>query len=62
MVIVLQLMHAALICMATPHIAHLVNGKMDFAARDVAAYARIHPSSINAGLKRRAHWYLYDEL
>jgi len=53
---------AALVCVATPHIAHLVNGKVDFATRDVAAYARIHPSSVNANPRRRTHWYLYDKL
>jgi len=53
---------AALVCVATPHIAHLVNGKVDFATRDVAAYARIHPSSVNSNPRHRSHWYLYDQL
>lgn len=53
---------AALICVATPHIAHLVNGKNDCATRDVSQYARIHPSSVNASPNRRTHWYLYDQL
>ena len=51
-----------LICGATPNIAHLVHGKMDFATRDVAGDARIHPGSVNAGPDRRVHWYLYHEL
>ena len=53
---------ASLICTVTPHIAHLASGKMDFATRDVPGYARIHPSSVNAGPQRRTHWYLYDQL
>ena len=51
-----------LICGATPNIAHLVNGRMDFATRDIAGDARIHPGSVNAGPERRVHWYLYHEL
>jgi HrpA-like RNA helicase len=52
-----------LICGATPHIAHLVNGQFDFATRDVAGGARIHPASTNFGKKaKRAHWYVYHEL
>jgi len=53
---------AALICVGTPHIAHLVCGKNDFATRDVPGFARIHPSSVNQGATRRTHWYLYDQL
>lgn len=53
---------AALICVVTPHIAHMVCGRMDFATRDVTGYARIHPGSVNAGPNRRTHWYLYDQL
>jgi HrpA-like RNA helicase len=53
---------AALICCATPHIAHLVNGKEDFATRDVAGAARINHSSVNCGSGRRAYWYVYHEL
>eukprot|EP00977_Amphora_coffeiformis_P027211 scaffold34595_cov160-Amphora_coffeaeformis.AAC.21 len=52
---------AALICGATPHIAHLVAGKGVFATRDAIA-ARIHPSSVNFDHSRRSHWYLYHEL
>jgi len=52
---------AALICCATPHIAHLVAGKGVFATRD-AITARIHPSSINFDHSVRSHWYLYHEL
>lgn len=51
-----------LICGATPHIAHLVNGKSNFATRDVAGNAKIHPTSVNFGIDRRAHWYVYHEL
>jgi hypothetical protein len=53
---------AGLICGATPHIAHLVNGRSDFATRDVAGFAKIHPSSVNFCHDRRAHWYMYQEL
>jgi HrpA-like RNA helicase len=53
---------AALICCATPHIAHLVNGKEDFATRDVAGTAKINHGSVNIGTSRRAYWYVYHEL
>ena len=51
-----------LICGATPNVAHLTNGKMDFATRDIAGKARIHPASVNSSPDRRVHWYLYHEL
>ena len=53
---------AALICGATPHVAHLVHWKSDFATRDVPGQAKIHPSSVNFDHSKRAHWYLYSEL
>jgi HrpA-like RNA helicase len=53
---------AALVCCASPHIAHLVNHRADFATRDVAAYAKMHPSSVNFSNRRRTHWYVYSEL
>ena len=53
---------AGLICVATPHIAHLTSGKSDFATRDVAGTAKMHPSSVNFGNERRVHWYVYHEL
>lgn len=53
---------AALICGATPHIAHLVAGKGSFATRDAPGTARIHSSSVNFDHSRRSHWYLYHEL
>lgn len=53
---------AAIICGVTPHIAHLVNGRGDFATRDVAGNAKIHPGSVNFSHDRRAHWYMYHEL
>jgi HrpA-like RNA helicase len=53
---------AGLICCATPHIAHLVRGKAGFSTRDVAAKAKIHPSSVNFDNSRRVHWYVYNEL
>mmetsp|Transcript_41888 Transcript_41888/g.100602 ORF Transcript_41888/g.100602 Transcript_41888/m.100602 type:complete len:1131 (-) Transcript_41888:798-4190(-) len=53
---------AALICVATPHIAHLIGGKGSFATRDAPGTARIHPNSINFDHSRRCHWYLYHEL
>eukprot|EP00529_Nitzschia_sp_RCC80_P008148 CAMPEP_0113474346 /NCGR_PEP_ID=MMETSP0014_2-20120614/18534_1 /TAXON_ID=2857 /ORGANISM="Nitzschia sp." /LENGTH=1187 /DNA_ID=CAMNT_0000367185 /DNA_START=121 /DNA_END=3681 /DNA_ORIENTATION=- /assembly_acc=CAM_ASM_000159 len=53
---------AALICGATPHIAHLIGGKGSFATRDAPGTARIHPNSINFDHSRRCHWYLYHEL
>ena len=53
---------AALICSATPHIAHLVHAKEGFATRDVAGTAKIHPTSVNHRPARRAYWYVYHEL
>jgi Oligonucleotide/oligosaccharide-binding (OB)-fold len=53
---------AALICSATPHIAHLVHAKEEFATRDVAGTAKIHPTSVNHRPARRAYWYVYHEL
>lgn len=53
---------AALVCNATPHIAHLTNGTWDFSTRDVAGTAKIHPSSINFKPDHVCHWYLYSEL
>jgi HrpA-like RNA helicase len=53
---------AALICSATPHIAHLVHGKEMFSTRDAAATAKIHPTSVNHRPARRAYWYVYHEL
>lgn len=53
---------AALICAATPHIAHLVHAKEGFATRDVAGTAKIHPTSVNHRPSRRAYWYVYHEL
>lgn len=52
----------SLICGATPHIAHLVNDTTDFATRDVAGTAKIHPTSVNSDRRKRAHWYVYHEL
>jgi HrpA-like RNA helicase len=51
----------AIICAATPLIAHLVDGRMYFATRDSPGEARIHPGSVNGGPYHRAHWYLYHE-
>jgi HrpA-like RNA helicase len=53
---------AGLVCVATPHIAHLVSGRNSLATRDSPGTARIHPSSINFDPSKRAHWYLYHEL
>jgi len=53
---------AALICNASPYIAHLVGGTSNFATRDIAGYARMHPSSTNFDKGKRTHWYLYNEL
>lgn len=53
---------SALICSATPHIAHLVHAKEEFATRDVAGTAKIHPTSVNHRPARRAYWYVYHEL
>jgi hypothetical protein len=53
---------AGLICVGTPHIAHLVQGRAGFATRDVAGTAYIHPSSVNFDNNKRAHWYVYHEL
>jgi Helicase associated domain (HA2) len=53
---------AALICCATPRVAHLVQGTDGFATRDVAGTAAIHPSSVNHATSNRAYWYLYQEL
>ena len=53
---------AALICNASPYIAHLVGGTSNFATRDIAGYARMHPSSTNFDKAKRTHWYLYNEL
>lgn len=53
---------AALICGATPHIAHFVAGKGNFATRDAPATAKIHPASVNFDHDNRTHWYLYHEL
>jgi HrpA-like RNA helicase len=52
----------SLICCATPHIAHLVQGRHGFATRDISGSARIHNSSINFDKDRRVHWYAYKEL
>lgn len=52
----------ALICGATPHIAHLASGKGHFATRDVNGSAMIHPGSVNFDFDKRTHWYLYHEL
>ena len=52
----------SLLCCATPHIAHLVQGKNGFATRDIPGYARMHPSSVNFDKSRRVHWYVYNEL
>jgi HrpA-like RNA helicase len=54
----------ALVCTATPHIAHLVQNKSGcgFSTRDVAERARMHPSSVNFESDRRVHWYVYNEL
>jgi HrpA-like RNA helicase len=51
-----------LICAATPHIAHLVNARHEFATRDVVSHARMHPTSVNFKNENRAHWYVYHEL
>jgi HrpA-like RNA helicase len=53
---------AALICSATPHIAHLVHAKEGFSTRDVPGTAKIHPTSVNHRPARRAYWYVYHEL
>lgn len=54
---------AALICSATPHIAHFVHSKEEsFATRDAAGTAKIHPISVNHRPTRRAYWYVYHEL
>jgi Helicase associated domain (HA2) len=53
---------AALMCVATPHIAHLVQGTDGFATRDVVGTAKMHPSSVNHGNSNRAYWYLYQEV
>jgi HrpA-like RNA helicase len=53
---------AALICCATPHIAHLTHGKEELATRDVAGIAKIHPTSVNHKPSKRAYWYVYHEL
>lgn len=53
---------AALICSATPHVAHLVHAKEGFATRDVPGTAKIHPTSVNHRVARRAYWYVYHEL
>lgn len=53
---------AALVCCATPHIAHLVSGRDDFATRDIPGHAKIHPGSVNFDHGKRAHWYVYQEL
>ena len=52
----------SLIVGASPHIAHLVNHKNDFATRDIAGNARIHPSSVNYPYKNRTFWYVYNDL
>jgi hypothetical protein len=51
-----------LICAATPHIAHLVNARYEFAKRDVVSHARMHPTHVNFENENRSHWYLYHEL
>jgi HrpA-like RNA helicase len=51
-----------LICAATPHIAHLVNARYEFATRDVVSHARMHPTSVNFENENRSHWYVYHEL
>lgn len=53
---------AALISNTTPHVAHLVGGMSNFATRDIAGTAKIHPASTNFDAGHRAHWYLYHEL
>ena len=52
----------SIICGATPHIAHLTEGRGRFSTRDVAGTAQIHPSSVNFDHGIRTHWYLYHEL
>ena len=53
---------AALISNTTPHVAHLVGGMSNFATRDIAGMAKIHPASTNFDAGHRTHWYLYHEL
>jgi HrpA-like RNA helicase len=52
----------ALICCATPFIAHLVGGRSEFATRDLPGTAKMHPASLNFPHEKRAHWYVYHEL
>lgn len=51
----------ALVCSATPHIAHLVGGDGDFSTRDFAGDARLHPGSGNFS-STLYPWYIYNEL
>jgi HrpA-like RNA helicase len=50
-----------IICCASTHIAHLMHADC-FATRDRLGDAKMHPSSVNRDVRRRAHWYLYQEL
>jgi len=52
----------ALVCTASPHIAHLVRNDNSFSTRDVVEEARMHPSSVNFPDERRVPWYCYNEL